>query len=211
MSEQNSGIRCAAIVLAAGGSTRLGRPKQLLRLNGENLVHRAARFAAEAGCAPVIAVLGCHAERIRSELDDLEVTIAINPDWQSGMGSSVHCGMKSLMEEDASSPKVLLLVCDQVLLSKEILRSLMEKSAETDSPITAATYAGRTGVPAVFCNQLYPDLLAIEGDQGARTLIQRYLQRTIAVDFPGGAVDIDTAEDIVSFQAASSGADLQPQ
>ncbi len=203
MSESNPQSDCAAIVLAAGASTRLGEAKQLLRLNGESLLHHTVKLAANVGCRPIFTILGFDAERMRQELCGLETRILPNPDWQSGMSSSLHCGIHVLMKETPLPPRVLLLVCDQIRLSERILLDLLRESTRMNSPITASSYAGRLGVPAVFHRQLYSDLLKVEGDQGARSVIQQHLNQTAAVDFPEGSVDIDTPQDLASLKTVS--------
>jgi molybdenum cofactor cytidylyltransferase len=196
MSEAN----CAAIVLAAGASTRLGQPKQLLQWNGETLLHRAARLAIEAGCAPVFIVLGFEAERMQHELSGLDAKPIINPDWQSGMGSSLRCGIQALRQITVVPERVLLLLSDQPHLSLEVLQALLKKNREENSLITASAYADNLGVPAIFRKPVYPALQNIEGDKGARHVIQQYRDQTTSIDFPSGAIDIDTAEDLEAMR-----------
>ena len=203
MSESQSETSCAAIVLAAGASTRLGQPKQLLQMNGESLLHRTIRLAEEGGCAPIFVVLGFEAELMQREIADLDVRVVINPKWQSGMGSSLRSGMEVLMRESQLPQKVVLLLSDQPMLSSEIFLSLVKKSAETDSLIVASSYTDRLGVPAVFRKQLYPDLQKVEGDKGAREVIQRYRDQTASIDFPKGAIDIDTVQDLELLKTIS--------
>ena len=203
MSESQAETSCAAIVLAAGASTRLGQPKQLLQMNGESLLHRTIRAAEEAGCAPIFVVLGFEAERMQRETADLEVRVVINQEWQSGMGSSLRSGMEALMKESQLPQKVVLLLSDQPMLSNKILLSLVKKSAETNSLIVASSYTGRLGVPAAFRKELYPDLQKVEGDKGAREVIQLYRDQTASIDFPEGAVDIDTVQDLELLKTIS--------
>src|SRR5215813_5853809 len=183
---------CAAIVLVAGASTRLGQPKQLLVLDGESLLRRTVRLAQQAGCDPVFVVLGFEAARMQQELSGLEANPVINDDWPSGMGSSLRSGIEAVMKAIPQPQKVLILLCDQPTLSSEILSNLLQISAKEKSPITASSYAGKLGVPAIFDQQLYPDLVKVEGDQGARSVIQRYENQTTTVEFRGGIIDIDT-------------------
>jgi molybdenum cofactor cytidylyltransferase len=203
MSESQVETSCAAIVLAAGASTRLGQPKQLLQVNGESLLHRTIRLAEEAGCAPIFVVLGFEAERMHPETADLNVRVVLNPEWQSGMGSSLRSGMEALMRESQLPQKVVLLLSDQPMLSSKILLSLVKKSAETNSLIVASSYTGRLGVPAAFRKELYPDLQKVEGDKGAREVIQLYRDQTASIDFPEGAVDIDTVQDLELLKTIS--------
>jgi molybdenum cofactor cytidylyltransferase len=187
---------CAAIILAAGASTRLGQPKQLLRIHGESLLHRTARLVLEAGCSPVITVLGYEAERMQQELANLKAIPVINPDWRSGMGSSLRRGIQALLQQNPVPDRVLLLLTDQPRLSAEVLTSILKQSASEDAWITASTYAGRQGVPAVFRKPLYAALQGVKGDIGARQIIQQYQDHATLIDFPEGAIDIDTIDDL---------------
>ena len=203
MSDRPPGTQCAAIVLAAGASTRLGQPKQLLQLDGESLLHRTVRIAGEANCVLIYVVLGFEADRMRLEITDLPVKPIINPDWKSGMGSSLRCGVEVLMKETPLPGRVLVLLCDQAKLSAEILSSLIRTSVGVNSLITASSYAGRLGVPAIFNEHLYADLLNVEGDQGARAVILRHTSQTSVVEFPEGAIDIDTPRDLAVLRTIS--------
>lgn len=186
--------RCAAVILAAGASTRLGQAKQLIEVGGERLLRRTARLALEAGCAPVVVVLGCEAERMRAELAGLSVAVAVNPEWREGMGSSLRCGVSSL---DATGlVSILLLVCDQARLTGDHLRALLTRHAAAGLAITASQYAGRAGVPAIFAAKLVPELLACAGDRGAREVIRRDAARVQVVEWAEGATDIDEPADL---------------
>lgn len=188
--------RTAAVVLAAGASTRLGRPKQLISLGNETLLRRTVRLAAEAGCAPVAVVLGFAAERLRSELAGLPAIAVENEGWQQGMGTSLRRGMEAVREMEPEPDQVLVLVCDQPRLTADHLRALLDRHQRGGTVVTASLYAGRAGVPAVFAAELFPELLAMEGDRGARDLIGRQGERLATVDWPDGALDLDRPEDV---------------
>lgn len=190
---------CAAIVLSAGASTRLRQPKQLIRIRGESLLRRTVRFAAKGGCWPVFVVLGYEAETIARELDELNTRTVLNLNWQSGMGSSLSAGMKYMLSGPEIVSNVMVLVCDQLYLSSELISRLITTHRATQPRITAAQYAGRLGVPAIFSSQLFPELLQSSGDQGARRLIDRHLSHATWVDFPEGADDLDTPADLLSL------------
>jgi molybdenum cofactor cytidylyltransferase len=195
--EPGTAPKAAAVVLAAGASQRLGRPKQLIPLEGESLVRRTARLALEVGCAPVVVVLGFEAERVGAALAGLHVATVVNAKWSSGMGSSLACGAVAARRARPEMDALLTLVCDQPRLTAEHLRRLLAFHASSGSAaITASAYSGRAGVPAVFSRSLFEELERIEGDRGARDLIARHEGHT--VDWPGGAWDIDWPEDLQS-------------
>jgi molybdenum cofactor cytidylyltransferase len=210
-------FRCAAVLLAAGASTRLGQPKQLIRLDGESLLHRTARLALEAGCSPIYIVLGYQAETMRPELADLPTSISqpvkdagqlmnivVNQNWNEGMGASLRSGMEALRNQQPQADAVLLLVCDQPRLTADHLRELMSrhKTISQGSPqaITASLYAGRSGVPAVFSARLFPALLASQGDRGARDLIRAHASEIQEIPWPQGELDLDRPEDLTTIE-----------
>lgn len=199
MSEAAAWSKYAAVILAAGASTRLRQPKQLLEIDGESLLRRTIRLAADAGCGPIFVVLGFESGIMRREVSGPGTKAVLNPEWQSGMGASLRCGIEALSKEASVPERTMVLLCDQAKLSAAILRELITTSLETNSLITASRYADRLGVPAVFRKQIYPELLKIEGERGARAVIQRHLERTSVVEFPEGAVDIDTPADLANL------------
>jgi molybdenum cofactor cytidylyltransferase len=186
----------AALILAAGASRRLGQPKQLLRVGGETLLRRTARLALEADCALVLAVLGDAADQMRPELDSPPIHVVFNEKWEEGMGSSLRCGVSALVEVRPKANHLLVLVCDQPRLTADHLRALLRLHHAGDSLITASYYADRSGVPAIFAAELFPQLQAAQGDRGARELIHRYAARTQIVDWPDGAFDLDHPEQL---------------
>ena len=186
-----------AIVLAAGGSRRLGQPKQLLMLGGETLIERAIRMANEAGAAPVIAALGAHFESIVASIALNNVILSINDQWEKGIASSIHAGLETIgvVARDASG--VLILGCDQLRLTVAHLHALIEAfAAQNQAVIVASAYAGVHGVPAIFPRSVFADLFALKGDKGARALLVNPSCPLIALAFEGGEVDIDEPGDL---------------
>src|SRR5580658_5898063 len=187
---------CAAVILAAGASRRLGQAKQLVKIEGEPLLGRTVRLAAQAGCQPIVVVLGFEAHRMCSALDGFRVIVAVNENWRVVMGSSMRCGVETALGMSPPPDDILLMLCDQVRLSTDVLRQLLGLHGLAKHPITAARYGGRLGVPAVFSSIFFPDLLAVTGDRGARGILERNAVRVGTVDFPGGELDLDTREDL---------------
>ncbi len=186
-------MRAAALILAAGSSSRLGRPKQLVLVEGEPVLRRTARIAGEAGFAPVYVVLGAEQEGCRAALRGLDVEILDNPRWAEGMGSSLCRGVQEL---SADSDAVLLLVCDQPRLTGSALRDLKDVHERAALPMSAARYSGRLGVPAIFSRALFAELAQVTGDQGARTILAAHQEQAAVLDLPEAACDIDTAADL---------------
>lgn len=195
-----------AILLAAGASMRLGQPKQLLRLpafGGETLIDHAVELARAAGAAPIFVILGAHAEEIHRECEMLDCILVRNEAWHQGMASSLRLGISAVLENAPAASGVMVLVCDQPGLSAEHLRRLLDAHAADASSIAASRYAGRTGVPTIFPRALFPALLELQGDQGARTMLQQPGAAIHPVDFPEGELDLDSPEDLQRLQADS--------
>lgn len=185
-----------AVILAAGSSSRLGQPKQLLLHQGRPLVVRTAEAALAAGASAVVVVLGAHADSIRPTLAGLPVILADNSAWAAGMGSSISAGVNAL-ENAHTSPvsAVLLAVCDQPHFSASAIARLL--TAVTPPKTIAATRHGDAGgVPAIFTRQHFPALRALAGTDGARSLIRTHLATTAVVDMPELSADIDTPADL---------------
>ena len=188
----------AAIVLAAGASRRLGRPKQLLMLAGETMISRAVRLASESGASPVIAVLGAHHELIREALAMGSATSVLNGAWEQGISTSIHAGLAVLEDTAPRCSGVLILGCDQPRLTASHLHALLEVFAEQVTPtIVASAYAGVLGTPAVFPREVFPDLRALGGDKGARALLMQPPRPLVTLPFPGGEIDLDLPPDLV--------------
>ncbi len=185
-----SSLPPAIVVLAAGESARMGRPKQLLQHAGKTLVRRAAETALAAAEGAVFVVLGAQEEAIREELSGLAVKVVSNPDWQEGMASSIRAGIKAAADAGA----VLFMLCDQPLLTTATLGRLLEAHHQLRATVACCRYHGTLGVPALFDRLLFPDLLALQGNQGARKIVEVYKDTAFVVPFEGGATDIDTPE-----------------
>ena len=190
-----------AVVLAAGSSSRMGRPKQTLQYRGESLLRRAALAALGAGCRPVIVVTGAHAELSRRELDGLDVHEVLNPLWETGMASSVRAGVEGLLGADGDAGAAVLLLCDQPHVTAEVISGLIAASRATGSPVVASAYGGSFGVPALFGRALFAELAQLEGAAGAKQVIERHAPEAHFLPFPSGEVDVDTPDDFSRLTA----------
>jgi molybdenum cofactor cytidylyltransferase len=187
----------AAILLAAGASQRLGQPKQLLEFEGETLIDRALRLAQEAGANPLVAVLGVHHQEIWAAVQTKNVTAVINGDWNQGIATSIHAGLRAAESLNRAIPGALLLTCDQPRLAANHLRALLRSFSMQSTPCCVAScYAGICGTPAVFPRSDFPDLYALRGDCGARTLFRDPTRCLVKLPFPGGEIDIDVPDDL---------------
>ncbi len=173
----------AAVILAAGASTRMGSPKQLMVIGGERLLERAVRVAREAGCSPIVVVLGASAFSIQARCALGDAMIVQNEAWAEGMGASIRAGVSALGGVDGC----VVMTCDMPSVTSGHLRRLM-----ISGELMASSYAGRRGVPAYFPVAAFPDLLRLQGDEGARDV----LRSARACDLPGGELDVDTLEDL---------------
>jgi molybdenum cofactor cytidylyltransferase len=177
-------VKTAAVVLAAGSSQRLGELKQLVRLGGETLLERAIRVCGEAGCEPVVVVLGASADAVREGCALGDAVVVLNAEWAEGMGSSVRAGLRALA---ADAEGCVIMTCDMPAVSADHLRALMVTGG-----ITASAYTRRRGVPAYFPASMFTRLTELHGDAGAREL----LKEVRAVELVGGELDVDTIADL---------------
>jgi molybdenum cofactor cytidylyltransferase len=192
----------ATIILAAGGSARLGQPKQLIQSNGESLVRRMTQQALALRAGPVVVVLGANQDRIMKELTGLAITTVVNPTWAEGMASSLRTGLRALDTE--STEAFLIMLTDQPYVTVDLLQRLIDTRRTTGRGIIASRYAepeGILGVPALFDNHYRREFLNLTGDTGARKLIQQYASDSTSVLFPLAGIDLDTPADLRHWQA----------
>lgn len=196
---ENRAENIAVVILAAGASRRLGKAKQLLVFRGETLLRRAVKTALASVCHPVIAVFGANAENLRGEIDAFDVEIVENPHWENGMGTSIQIGLKSLAENYPNASGAVLMVCDQPFVSVDLIEQLTRNFRLTNSPIVACSYGDTIGVPALFSRRLFPELMNLKADDGAKKIIYRHLENVVEISFEAGATDVDTEQDYLNL------------
>ena len=209
--------RVAGLVLAAGGSRRLGEAKQLVvDGTGRSLVANSAWQLLDAGCDPVLVVVGAHADQVVAALSQIPVTIRVNDEWAEGMGSSIRCGVRALLSLGGADAMdaVLITTCDMPAVTAEHLRGLMVHGAPAVSGATegwhrvGSAYLSQPegtgprrrvrGVPALFPSRDWHALAALTGERGAKTLVER--PDTVMVTIGDDHFDIDTPSDLASWR-----------
>ena len=188
--------KIGVIILAAGDSSRLGRPKQLLSFGDKTLLAHIVDEAVEVPLEPVVVVTGAYAAAIAESIKHRPVTIAHNPRWKDGMASGIVTGLADLLSLQPRSAGVIVAVCDQPNLSVDLLRELVKQFRVSGKRLVACSYGGVLGTPVLFGSRYFGVLATLLGAQGAKKLLKEYQHDVAIVSFPGGEVDIDTEEDL---------------
>ena len=190
----------AAVVLAAGRSSRMGAGKPLLRWGGETLLARSIRAAREGGCGSILVVAGANFDDVAAEARARGALVCFNSAWSEGMGTSIAAGVRRAAE-DPRIEAALLMTCDQPLVAATDLLRIMSAFRRRAAPIAASDYGnGSFGIPAIFGRALFSPLSSLSGDRGARNLIERERGGAIFVNLPAGAIDLDTPEEWERFR-----------
>jgi len=190
--------KLAAVLLAAGPSSRLGQPKQLLSIEGESLVRRSSQLIlAMNNIAGLTLVSGFESDRVEYEVEDLPVDIAYNRSWEQGMGASIACGVRKLPD---GPDGVLLMVCDQWRLEKDDLSRLIAAWSTDISSIHVACWheekAFVSGPPVIFPRKIIPELISVDPGRGARQVIDRHMENVEFVKLENARFDLDNPEDL---------------
>jgi len=186
--------KVAAIVLAAGASTRYGEPKQLLSIGCRTMLQHVADVVLASLVDQTIVVLGHRAGEIGATLKDMPADIVTNEEWEAGMSTSMQVGLQAVRPDVQAA---LLVLADQPAITPDIIIALIERYRETGAVIVVPTYQGKRGNPTLFDRSLFPELFKVRGDQGGRQLVDMYADRTERVEVGSEAilVDVDTEED----------------
>ena len=191
----------AGIILAAGGSSRFGQPKQLLDWNGEPMVRRVVNMALKAGLSPLVVVVGASADDVAAVINDLPLRIVINSEWSTGKSSTIKVGINSLPEELGG---VVFLQCDQPQIPQALLKSLIETHQTNLSPIVAPLIDGQRGNPVLFDRITFSEFHSLQGEMGGRKLFSRFQVQWLNWIDKNLLLDIDTPADYEKLLAKYS-------
>ncbi len=194
----------AILLLAAGSSSRLGHPKQLIKFKDTTLLEKMINVAVNSNCQPIAVVLGAYFNEIKNNIKNKNVHILENKNWELGMGSTIACGMSYLIKNYADIDAVILLVCDQPYLDEKLLNEIIIKLQESEKKIIASKYGKTIGVPALFSKNIFPELLNLSSQQGAKNIIQKHIQDVVTVNFYRGEFDIDNIMDLKKYYSETN-------
>ncbi|MWB96916.1 NTP transferase domain-containing protein [Flavobacterium sp. GA093] len=183
------------VILAAGNSSRLGQPKQLLVYKDTTLLKNTIAAASLVPDTTIVVVTGSNHELIEKEIHLTQVKIVFNPDWPSGMGTSISKGLTELLSLEPNSQSCIFTVCDQPYISSEVFENLGNHYIETKKGIVASAYSGTLGTPVLFDKKYFKELAELKGQEGAKKIINSFLEDVVSILFEKGEIDIDTIED----------------
>lgn len=188
------------IILAAGASSRMGAPKQLLLIDGKTLIRRVCETAMDTPCFPIVTVLGANRNIIKPELERMPITVIDNPQWEKGMSSSIKMGLVGAYMTIKEIEAAIFLTVDMPYVNVELINNMIKKAkSDTNIEIVACKYENQIGIPVLFKRSLFNDLLELTGDEGAKKVVMRNKEKTALIDFPEGKLDLDTIDEYRKF------------
>jgi len=191
------------ILLAAGASCRMEKfPKQLLEFRGKTLLRNAAETALASKCRPVCVVLGATIEKLQTEIADLPIEITFNQNWENGLSSSLQAGLQKVLELEPEITAVCVMLADQPLITSTIINSLADVFERDKNPLVVCQYAETIGVPVILARVLFGEIRRLNGDAGAKKIIQKHIASAAKLPVPEAALDIDFWEDYARLKAS---------
>ena len=188
--------KIGVIILAAGSSSRLGYPKQLVEFKGIPLLQHSIDVAESLEFDAKILVLGAMEDEINKKIDSRNFKVVINENWEEGMSTSIRKGLSEALKFEKELEHILILLSDQPFVTKEKIEELISVQLKSNKQATFSGYAGELGVPAIFSREIYSDLKKLKGDQGAKKLIYKKDLQFGTVMFENGNVDVDSTVDV---------------
>lgn len=195
MSEYKLPDKVGVVILAAGSSSRLGQPKQLIKYKNKPLLQNIIDHSQVLSFKSKVLILGAHAEEIQKNINTGEFKVFINEEWKEGIASSIRKGVRCSLEITPDLEHILFVLSDQPFVTNELLLELMDTHIQQGKTITGCRYNNTIGVPAIFSKHLFQELSLLEGDSGAKVLIKKYADQVADISFDHGSVDVDKPED----------------
>ena len=184
------------MILAAGGSKRMGTPKQLLPWAGNTLLGHAVTKAKELTNDTILVILGAHSEEIKPTLAYAAVAVTVHKDWKKGLGTSIAWGVGQLVQRESQWDGILIMLADQPLITSDYLSSILNRYKAVEQPIIATTYSDqKLGVPALFDRCYFEELMQLTGDKGAKEIMQKHKDKLVLLHAEEMLADIDTLDD----------------
>ena len=183
------------LLLAAGSSSRIGKPKMLLSFNGKTLLQHTIDEVNKLKHSKLLVVTGCYHSLLKEILVQQQIDFIENQHWEEGMGSSIQKGITYILQHYHNVNSVIILVCDQPYISAALLDELIATKKQTNKGIIASEYHDTTGTPVLFDKKYFEQLALLNGQYGAKKLLQQFKDDVTRVVFSLGEVDIDTKED----------------
>lgn len=190
--DSNMNKKVSILILAAGNSNRLGQAKQMLQRGNETMIQYIYQECIKSQIGPVYIITGAYHEAIEKEIPDAK--IIFNPNWEEGMSTSISCGIKNIEHKKLSG--VIIVLSDQVYFNKSVLTKISAVALSKSPKIINCTYQEGMGPPTYFDKSLFPVLAQLSGDEGAKSIVRKYISESIAISFPKGHFDLDTPEDL---------------
>jgi len=188
--------KIGVIILAAGSSSRLGYPKQLVEFKGISLLQHSIDVAESLEFDTKILVLGAKEDEINKKINRRNFEVVINENWEEGMSTSIRKGISEALKLEKELEHILMLLSDQPLVTKDMLEELIRIQLDSNKQATFSGYAGDIGVPAIFSSEIFSELKKLKGDQGAKKLIYDTDFQYGTVQFENGNFDVDTTADV---------------
>ena len=183
------------LILAGGKGSRMGNIKQLLPWKDATLLENAIEQAKMSQASDIIVILGAHAIEIRSKISDKDILFIDNTEWESGLGTSISCGVKYIINNLRHAKGVMVLLADQPLIDTQYIDYMLDTFKKQSHGMVTTNYGKREGVPAIFDKKYFSDLKSLNQDFGAKELIQKNKHINISLNPKGKELDIDTPED----------------
>ena len=194
----------AVIILAAGASTRIGTPKQLLKWKNTTLLGHAIITAKKLNTKDIIVILGNNYALIKSKINNSGIQILNNKNWKNGLGNSIAFGVNNILENKSNIDGILIMLSDQPLIDSEYLNSLINKFIIGKHQIIATSYkSGKQGVPVLFDRIYFNELSKLNDDKGAKAIIEKYIKNVLVINGEQIVSDIDTLENYKNLYNAN--------